>query len=434
MSLENQYSLKYNRLFESVSNFVANRYNVKKLKYLLDEGLKVYLDLPDMISVSLYLLNKETFTFDLARTFPDHEDASLFFDALLENQSVWNALRSGSPVVTNIENLKSHFVLLPLVCFDGINGLVILRSDDAQIFSELAILNLLNFYSSLYGISINEMVVSERETKNKENMDQIIASRTLDLQHKQMQMGDKFSSLTSSLTMVLPHEVRTPINQILGLADYLKNHILDQDVDIKEVSEILIDIHESANRLNHLFENYLYYSNLIILSADINQINLLQKQYLQSAETYILEIVMGKANDHGRQNDVVLHLIEANISIGETFFMKVIEELIDNCFKYSPKNTKVIVSSYFKDKNLVISFKDFGIGMTEEQTSNIDAYMQFDRNTNEQQGSGLGLAIVTKILSLHRGDLSINSVKDAFTETIITIPLMSEGINDLLNM
>ncbi len=434
MSLENQYSLKYNRLFESVSNFVANKYNVKKLKYLLDEGLKVYLDLPDMISVSLYLLNKETFTFDLARTYPDHEDASVFFDALLENQSVGNALRLGSPVVTTLDNVISNFALLPLVCFDGINGLVILRSDDKQIFSELAILNLLNFYSSLYGISINEMVVSERETQNKEVMDQVVASRTLDLQHKQMQMGDKFSSLTSSLTMVLPHEVRTPINQIRGLADYLKNHILDKDADINEVAEILTDIHESANRLNHLFENYLYYSNLIILSSDINQINLLQKQYTQSAETYIFEIVMGKANNYDRQNDVVLHLVEATVAIGETFLMKVIEELSDNCFKYSLQNTKVIVSSYFKDNKLIISFKDFGIGMTDEQTSNIDAYMQFDRNTNEQQGSGLGLAIVTKILSLHRGELSINSVKDAFTETIITVPLMNEGINDLLNM
>jgi signal transduction histidine kinase len=67
---------------------------------------------------------------------------------------------------------------------------------------------------------------------------------------------------------------------------------------------------------------------------------------------------------------------------------------------------------------------DSGRGMTEDQINRIDAFVQFDRKTYEQQGLGLGLRIVKKIVELAAGKFLITSIYQQETTIHISLPIV----------
>ena len=76
------------------------------------------------------------------------------------------------------------------------------------------------------------------------------------------------------------------------------------------------------------------------------------------------------------------------------------------------------------DQFLFISFIDHGRGMTPEQITTIDAYIQFERFKYEQQGLGLGLAIVRRLVNLHNGELTIESEYGKYTKFTIKLKVV----------
>ena len=100
----------------------------------------------------------------------------------------------------------------------------------------------------------------------------------------------------------------------------------------------------------------------------------------------------------------------------------VIEELIDNCFKFSESGTTVSVSSDVSNNYLSLSFTNYGRGMTGEEIKNLGAYRQFHRRIYEQQGSGLGLIIVKLLVELHGGNLDIQSNPGDKTVVQVKLP------------
>src|SRR5690606_18597756 len=95
------------------------------------------------------------------------------------------------------------------------------------------------------------------------------------------------------------------------------------------------------------------------------------------------------AQRFGREGDLVLqHGTPAPISMGEHDLNKVMDEVLDNAFKFSEPGTQIILQTGLEPVNgedrFVIRLSDFGRGMTPEQIRGVGAYMQFDRVLYEQ--------------------------------------------------
>ncbi|MEQ8960070.1 MAG: ATP-binding protein, partial [Coleofasciculus sp. C2-GNP5-27] len=103
---------------------------------------------------------------------------------------------------------------------------------------------------------------------------------------------------------------------------------------------------------------------------------------------------------------------------------KLIEELIDNAFKFSPPGTAVSICDRVEQNRVILTITDQGRGMTSEQIANLGAYMQFERKLYEQQGSGLGLAIAQRLAQLHGGELTLESRPGK--ETTVHVSLAGE--------
>ena len=124
-----------------------------------------------------------------------------------------------------------------------------------------------------------------------------------------------------------------------------------------------------------------------------------------------------------RINDLIINLNNACIKIEIDFFKFVIEEIIENSVKFSPKGKPIEISSGIYDGKVNIKFTDHGRGMTEEEINSIGPFVQHNREYYEQPGNGLGLVIVKKLVDLYGGTMYIDSVKESYTSVILTFDL-----------
>lgn len=178
------------------------------------------------------------------------------------------------------------------------------------------------------------------------------------------------------------HEFKTPIVSINGFADLLLNKKCSREEQIKYLKIIF----DESNRLSNLSNSSLLLSKLenqnIVTDKKIFQLDEQLKQCI-----ILLHPMLEKKN------------IDLDIDIEETNFWGNNEllnhawlNIISNAIKYTDDGGMIEIT-LVKDKNITISIKDSGIGMTKDQISQIfDKFYQAD-TSHANKGLGLGLAI-----------------------------------------
>lgn len=232
----------------------------------------------------------------------------------------------------------------------------------------------------------------------------------------------QLEQLRLNLATALPHEMRTPLNGILGYSDLLLMELNDLSRD--EIRDMVLNIKESGQRLYRMIQNFLLYAELELIMTQSKRIEALQSYRIFSASSVIQDQVMRQAEQSKRKGDLQLNLQDSSLSISVTYLVKIIEELLDNAFKFSVAGTPVIVSSLILGGDFILSVQDFGRGMTLEQINHVGAYMQFERKLYEQQGSGLGLSLAKRLVELHGGKLLLKSKVDQGTVVQVIFPTL----------
>lgn len=256
------------------------------------------------------------------------------------------------------------------------------------------------------------------------DVDELIDAVKIRLKRKEVissEYNKKINELKNTVHRNIPHEIRTPINIVLGLSEFLEKNY--DKTDKEDFVEMLHNINDAGKRLHRLFENYLFYANLELLVTSNEDKKKLRKSKTPLVFYTLKDLIINYSKNVGRNEDLELNLDDASVAMNEYYLTKMIEEIIDNAFKFSKPGTPVKIYSVVEKSHYLISFTDFGRGMTKEQIENIDAYVQFERKIYEQQGSGLGLTIVKHIVDIHNGEFSIKSEPNYHTTVEIKIPL-----------
>jgi two-component system, sensor histidine kinase and response regulator len=229
----------------------------------------------------------------------------------------------------------------------------------------------------------------------------------------------KLDELKKSISFSIPNELSAPLNAIMSFSNLLKGNV--SEFKSEEMNGIIDHIHDSGARLLRLVDNYTYFNNLIGGS--------LTKEILNDSENYssvdlIQKITDKVASNHYYKNTIILELTENKpVNLAEEYFIKVMYEVLDNAVKFSEPEKPVKIVSVSSGGFYIIKVINSGRGMSKEEITNIDSFMQFGRDSFEQQGLGLGLSIVTKILSVAGGKIQIESVPNDFTAVRIYLPL-----------
>lgn len=214
--------------------------------------------------------------------------------------------------------------------------------------------------------------------------------------------------LKIELTRILPHELKTPLNAILGFSELLLTKY--KEFSKEEVKQVSKYIYDGTIRLSKLIERYLFFAQLEILKIKPQADSPLIRLSEICTSEVINKIVQDEFANAKRINDLNINLAPVQIKFNKYMFEKIISETISNAIKFSNIGEKIFVSFKRTDKFTVLTVKNEGIGMKDIDIQNIRAFMQFDSNKQDQQGSGIGLTIVKSISFLTNIEISIQSV------------------------
>ena len=230
---------------------------------------------------------------------------------------------------------------------------------------------------------------------------------------------EMLSKLSSSIPSQLPHEFFTPLAGIIGLMEILRSGLDGMPLD--EVKEIHNDIYESALRLHRTLRNYLLILDL--QSPATENIAPLPVLSAREVEENVQNGVKDALRTNKRREDVTVRIKAHPMMIKPDDLCRMVEELVDNAFKFSRLGTPVTIELNTDGQLTVLTITDQGRGLTADEVKRIGAFQQFDRKQNEQQGLGLGLVLVQKLAVQCKAEFSIKSEPGQGTLVRIAFPL-----------
>ena len=201
------------------------------------------------------------------------------------------------------------------------------------------------------------------------------------------------------------HELRTPLTSIRGFADTL---LTSYDRLTPEQREKFLNIiKDQSNRLINLVENLLTVSKMqsnkeLMVYKTVDVIPFIDAS---------VQMIKSQYKTHKYICNYEKNL--PKILVDTDKFQQILLNLIDNASKYSPENStvKVDVNQNFNNNTLIISIKDEGIGIKEEDLSKI--FNKFSRVdsplTRKIQGNGLGLYITKTLVEKMNGEINVES-------------------------
>ena len=222
----------------------------------------------------------------------------------------------------------------------------------------------------------------------------------------------------------MSHDIRTPMNAILGYSNRMIKHIDDKEVVQKSAEKIQFSGEYLLSLINDVLDMARIESDQIKLDEDVYDIS--GKAHLLCD---VFEVDMEKKNltfivDFSDVRDNIIWYDSLKLR-------QVMLNLISNAVKYTPNGGTIIhtmkqlesVKPGYGRYEIVV--KDNGIGMSEDFVKHI--FERFSRSddsiTRETQGTGLGMSIVKKLIDLMGGTIEVNSEVGKGTEFIVTLDL-----------
>lgn len=222
------------------------------------------------------------------------------------------------------------------------------------------------------------------------------------------------------------HEIRTPINAIIGYSDLMQTHTLDENLrsyisHIKESAQLILTLtndilDQSKIESGEIYINPIPFSLIETLHTITTNSKILISQYNKTIDiTFTIS------------NKIAEYIIGDPIRL-----QQVLNNLLNNAIKFTDTGHITIDVSIFNDTILQFSVKDTGIGICPEQQEYI--FEKFARVNKKSHGSGLGLYITKKIIEKMGGSIKIKSNTDykKGTEFIFTFMYISDKIKNNL--
>jgi two-component system sensor histidine kinase/response regulator len=235
----------------------------------------------------------------------------------------------------------------------------------------------------------------------------------------------KLAQLRLSISLALPHELRTPLAGVLGFAEILADEA--NVLPANEVVRIGKMLHRSGERLGRVIENFMTYAQIEIVGTDPQKVATLRKARFLGSKALIGPISREKAEQYKRLPDLDLDLQDCAVAMSGEYVSKICSELLDNAFKFTDAGSKVEVKSEVNDSGFVMTIADKGRGMSRKQIEELGAYVQFERRYYEQQGTGLGLTIAKRLVEIHGGKMEFDTPSGEGLTIRVCLPTFQKG-------
>ncbi len=278
-----------------------------------------------------------------------------------------------------------------------------------DIYDEIIVTTPVGAYKGL--LSVKQLVIQQSNALANSVLQKEVASA-------RAQELEKINLVKSQFLANVTHELRSPVNAIIGLAELLR--MSADKGSIEQIKERLSFMISSATNLRTVITNILDLSKIEagkmeVARQDIDVVSLIT----EIAET--TRILIGK-------KPVVVEVRAPGIALmlntDPIKLRQVLMNLVSNAAKFTEAGM-IEISLSILGSNMVIAIEDTGLGIKEEDLHKLfTAFGQIeDAKTKKHEGTGLGLTISKNLVELIGGTISISSTYGKGTTFVVSLPL-----------
>lgn len=224
---------------------------------------------------------------------------------------------------------------------------------------------------------------------------------------RQMEHADRLSIL-GEITAGIAHELNTPLANILGFAELLKDDLKEEADKVSDLDKII----DNAIFSREVVKKLMFFA--CEMPNEMKQINLVSS--IKSALA-LLDASFKKA-----KVKCVVNIEEDELFLkADTIQLtQIIFNLVINAIYFSPKNGKVTINASEANNHIILEISDEGSGLSNEALEKV--FQPFFSTKPTGEGSGLGLSVVHGIVASHKGSISVSNNKGAGATFTVTLP------------
>ena len=265
--------------------------------------------------------------------------------------------------------------------------------------------------------SINRLIetIYDREMMIKEYQS-TLSKKNLSLEEV-LNQEKQLRSVKEEFAATLTHDMKVAVIAELNSLNYL---LEGRFGDLNDKQCQVLELMKSSNlELKELIENML---EVYKLEQDKLKLNLSEYNLSDFLNSVINEMQPIASNSKLEISAEFNNEIPIIITFDNFQIKRVIKNLIQNAISFGSANSVIDISAISDDKNVKISVKNKGCGISEEDLELIFHKYYTGQSKFKKLGTGLGLYLSRQIIMAHGGDISVKS-KGGFTEFIITLPV-----------
>jgi len=366
------------KILNNISRELSKLVDLENLFYRIPELIRETYNLP---FVGLGIFDGENITFKHYSTQFGQIDKPLI--SKLERGLVgWTAHNKKTLYVKDVSKDPRYFkyfeetrseLVIPILSEENLLGVLDFQSNEIDYFTSEDILILENLTDQI-AITLKNSQLFEK-IKNEKKMQEFFIS-------------------------MISHDLKTPLQVILGYADLLKND---------KYSNI---IQENVKKINEILNKAGIYSKLEVGYKE----NPKRRNIKRITDTLMTSF----ENDLNRKNIKIILNIEDIYIESFSFLENIFQNLIENSIKFSYENSKIEIYSENYEEYIVINVKNYGQNIPDEMKEEV--FERFKKLDPKTKGTGLGLAIVKKAVDLHGGEVWIEESPDGGTVFKVKLP------------
>lgn len=237
--------------------------------------------------------------------------------------------------------------------------------------------------------------------------------------HEEKLRAEAASRSKTSFLAHLSHDIRTPLNHIIGFADMMRQQPFGPLGDPRYLNYVEA-VKGSGERLLGFFAS-------ILELAELEGGRREMKRDRFTADELLLA-VLRRFSTQAQRAGLTLGLgsaCEAVLSADRFAVERMISNLAENAIRFTPRGGRIILAAYAADDGVVFEVSDTGIGMTAERLETLSQPFVFGDAalTKDREGAGLGIAISRAIAEQSGGHLAIDSRLGLGTTVAISLPI-----------
>ena len=295
----------------------------------------------------------------------------------------------------------------------GLKNLAILTDESTSrietnerdsLIGQIIIVTVVGAIAAFLGFFINQI---NKDLKKE------VDSKTIDLK-KANEKLKKLDEMKDEFIGIASHELKSPLQPILGFAELAKSG----DIDQKEAWD---GVTELANKLQDL-------ANAVL---DVSKIES-NRLKLQIEKIPINDSIMETINELKIKLKIGVKIHEsldenADIEVDKIRFGQVIRNLLDNAIKFTPIGTIIVNTKVIQDENkVIVTISDSGLGIPKEILPNI--FEKFvTKGKSNQSGTGLGLFLCKGIIEAHGGKITARNNQEKGATFEFSLPILQNN-------